>query len=250
MSEPTPGTNIHLIWTEILTDELLSYTQIKEKIQKFHPHINPKSFHVHLKSLVKRGFASKEQMDDGQAGFRRHSEPLQSDLLNIELPSKQKTHITPVNLLVLKYLKKHIGKKFSASDVKSKLKLQGSAVWDILKIFAGANLLKKETINKKIIYTVLPAIKDCENPPSIHQYKKARTKKKRKSAPQSELAPIEQPVLMPEPQQELFIPNVADMTMGQVFTYVTNLRDENLKLKHTIETMVHMAIQSGVVEQE
>ena len=103
-------------------------------------------------------------------------------------------------------------------------------------------------VNKKLTYTVLPAIKNCTKAPvpSSSTYKSNK-----KPKPQQEIASIEsieQSVLLPEPEHTM--PNILDMSVGQLGNYITTLRDENIKLKQTIETIVHLAIQAGVVEQE
>lgn len=258
MSEPAPGTNVHLIWTDILTDELLSYPQVKEKLRKFCPQINPRSFHVHLRSLVKRGYASKEQMDDGAVGFRRHEKPLQIDLLHIELPPKKKKRVyptVPTNLKLLNYLKKHVGKEFAIKALNKSVKIKGTGAWDIMKAFQREGYVSSARVDKKLIYTVLPEIMRCAKPPSTTKYyPPTETKSKPKPKPKQELihAEPEQTLLIPEPTviQEQNTPNLLDMSVGQLGTYITTLRDENLKLKQTIETMVHLAIQAGVVDQE
>lgn len=254
MQEPAPGTNIHLIWTEILTDDLLSYPQIKEKIRKFCPQINPQSFHVHLKSLTKRNFAEKEIMANGQAGFRHLNVQKQADLLGNTVTGIKKKRVyptVPANLKILKYLKKRVGKQFIVKELNKALKLKGSGAWDVLKAFDREGYVSGEYVDKKLTYTVLPEIENCDKPPSTtHNIKKKKQAKAKREVIKATIEHVEQPVVVHEPIQEQLMPNVLDMTMGQVGAYVTNLRDENIKLKQTIETIVHLAIQAGVVEQE
>jgi len=251
MQEPANGTNIHTIWNKVLTDQPLSWAQIKVKIEKHFKNIPPASFHVHVNDLVRRGFAAKETLADGQTGFRSIKQPAQQDLLPTKAPPRGfKKNSSPQNLLILNFLKKHIGKSFSAGEVKEKLKMNNSSAWDIMKTFAINGLVQREKQGKKTFYLVLPAILDCSYPPFTYNKTNKAKKKTKREIIQAPVEHIEQTVLIHEPIQEHNMPNILDMSVGQLGAYITTLRDENIKLKHTIETMVHMAIQSGVVEQE
>lgn len=253
MSEPFAGTNIHTIWTEVLTDELLSYSQIKEKLKKSFPSLPVGSFHVHVNNLVERGYAEKAPMDDGIIGFRRIGEPSQSSLLPpVKARRKKHPNKKPQNIQILNYLKKRIGKSVTSGGVKNALKFNGSGAWDIMKAFEQGGFLEGGVNGKTTSYLILPTIKECDKPPSTFnktQYDKRQAKKAKREIIHVE---PEQTTLIQEPAliQEQNMPSILDMSVGQLGNYITTLRDENLKLKQTIETMVHLAIQAGVVDQE
>jgi hypothetical protein len=248
--EPKLGTNIHTIWTKVLTDEYLSFSQLKEKITKFFPSIPTGSFHIHTKALVKRGFADSKIMEGGVKGFRRYKKPIQPDLLP-PAPRSYKKRSGLINELALKFLKKHIGKAYTASEVRGQIGAKGSGIWEVLKTFAINGCLDEQKSGKLTYYLVLPAIQDYTLPPGRYGRSKQVAKK---AKPRREIIHIEpeQTTLIQEPVlvQELNTPNLLDMSVGQLGTYITTLRDENIKLKQTIETMVHLAIQAGVVDQE
>ena len=253
MSDPAPGTNIHTIWTKVLTDVPLSNSQLKEKLTTLFPEISPKSLHVHIKSLIKRGFASKETMGDGQVAFRRHKLPIQPDLIPDDPIPKRKPYnkSKPLNLIVLNFLKKHVGKSFTAGEVKAKLKLQGSGVWDIMKTFAKEGLLEFKTINNRNIYTVLPAIIECSHPPTTYNPANERRKKKTKAKREIIHATVEPaPPPLAVSETDSTMPDIANLSIGEILNNFIAMRDENIRLRQTIENMVHMAVTSGVVEQE
>jgi len=253
MPEPIAGGNIHIIWTEVLTEELLSYSQIKKILQKSFPSIPVQSFHVHVNNLVERGYAEKAPMEDGIIGFRRIGTPFKSSLLPpVKARRKKHPNKKPQNVQILDYLKKHIGKTVSSGKVKKALKHSGSAAWDIMKSFEKGGFLEAGINGKTTTYLILPTIAECDKPPAAFksiQYKSRKTKKAKREIVHVEpkqVTLIQEPTLI----QEQNMPNILDMSVGQLGNYITTLRDENLKLKQTIETMVHLAVQAGVVDQE
>ena len=258
MSQPAYGTNIHTIWTKVLTNDLLSYSQIKEKLVKNFPEINPNSFHVHVKSLIKSNLVQKDILPNGQTGFRL-IESQQSLLPEEENNNKKKKNTRPVitnSTKILTFLKKQIGKQFSAGDITRRLKFNGSAAWDIMKAFEYAGYLESDMINKKMVYTVLPTIKDCITPPSINHVKnkKAVNNKKKKQAPNQTLVKApEKPIQM---EQTSFLqednnsaPNIMNMNVGELVTNAVHTYNENVKLKQTLNTIAHLLLDAGIVEE-
>jgi len=249
MPEPMSGTNIHTIWTKVLTDKDLSYSQIKDKLLKFFPDIPPNSFHVHINALIKKGLARKNTMADGVTGFRRYKVPTQTDLLPEEpQPSKKKPRSGPINHLTLKYLKKHIGKTFTAGGLKAKLNLKGSGIWDVLKAFAQHGILEEQSNGRHLSYLVLPAIKDCSKPPSSYDKNKKRKPAKPKPEPEHEIihAPIVH-TMVHNPINEAH--DITKLSYGELLSMVVAYREELMKLKMGIATITQGLLQTGEVEE-
>lgn len=251
MSQPAPGSNIHTIWTQVLTEELLNYSQIKNKIEKSFPDIPAKSFHVHISSLVKKNLAAKEVMPDGQTGFCRIS-PQQS-LLPKEMTKKKNTRPTvPINAKILIFLKRQIGKTFSAGEITKRLKIQGSGAWDIMKSFEREGLLEIKMNGKRIDYLVLPSIKNCIKPPSVYKPNKAKSKPKREVIQAS----IEKPEIIHTPIQHTMVHNpineahdITKLSYGELLSMVVAYREEIMKLKMGIATITQGLLQTGEVEE-
>ncbi|MFV2057749.1 MAG: hypothetical protein ACC707_14880 [Thiohalomonadales bacterium] len=213
MSEPRVGTNIYTIWHDVLSDSFTSIYNLRIIISDKFPAIPVSSVSTHLQSLVNRGFAVRTGTLKDTRYKRSQGPENKSRQLGL---GRATSYVKPI-------LKSQIGKHVTVSMVNQLAGFKNTNLGRVLYKMERDGYLKRVDGAKPIAFLVLPSIGQLSIP-----------------------APTQEPILEPLP---ITSPDITSMTIGELFQNAMNLRDENVRLKTTLESIGQLLLQAGIVEE-
>lgn len=206
---PNPDTNIGKIYSLLLSSEYWSYKVLKKEIQKKYPQMPTGTIHVHLNFLLEKNVIKKKIIDN-IACYKK---------IGGEIKNNNKTRQGLQNgtsIKILDFLKSQIGKKVSASIIKSELDIQSTIPHDVLRRLSNSGYIQEISHTNPKAFLVLPDIKTLDHLPY----------KNEKSNP-SVITKNTVEVIKPEG-------DIQDLTIGQIINEFIKLKQENQHLKDAL----------------
>ena len=240
MSEPTKGTNVYSIWHDILTDKYVEYSQIKFLLMQSFPNIPVSSLATQLHDLKERGLIQREKSRNGQWMYKKINSSI-----NTYKPTKKKKSVSKS---IFDFLKNNVGETFTAKEIRKKFSPHNVQAWDILNGFSKHNIIKKIEMNGLLGYEVLPLITTFDNPPKATYRpgdKKVTKSKELKTVKELNIESIPKNIIIDYKIKNSLI----NMSFNELIDNMLALRDENLKLKHTLDSIGHLLLQANIVEK-
>ena len=252
MSEPTKGTNVYSIWHDILTDKYVEYSQIKFLLMQSFPNIPVSSLATQLHDLKERGLIQREKSRNGQWMYKKINSSI-----NTYKPTKKKKSVPKS---IFDFLKNNVGKTFTAIEIRNKFSPYDVRAWDILNSFSKQKIIKKCFNDGLLAYEVLPIIKTMDKHPitkyrprdkkltknkELKKVKELNIVKELKTIDDSNIASIPENIIIDYKIKNSLI----NMSFNELIDNMLALRDENLKLKHTLDSIGHLLLQANIVEK-